>query len=130
MEGIVEKEVCESGSCSLTQEKMDFIKSNEALKTTKHHEFKTGIGIKIFSKKECDICKTTIEKLNIFLSKFSNKPNIIHYDFDTLDGLTEAAVNSAFDVPTILIEKDGVEIKRWGGNTLSLLDKEIENVCS
>jgi len=126
----VEKEVCEDGSCSLSQEKMDFIKSGEVLKTKKQPEISMGIKIKIFSKKECDICKTTIGKLNSVLSQFSNKPAIIHYDFDTLDGLTEAAVSSAFDVPTVLVEKNGVEIKRWGGSTLGSMDKEIENVCS
>jgi len=73
------------------------------------------INIKIFGKQNCDACKSTKDKFNIFLDKWEKKDDvkIIFFDLDTVEGLTEAAMLDATDVPTTIIEKDGLEIGRW-----------------
>ncbi len=75
------------------------------------------ILIKIFGKQNCDACKNTKEKFNLFLSKWESKEKIeIKFiDLDTVDGLTEGAMDDATDVPTTIIERDGKEIARWRG---------------
>ena len=116
---------CESGSCSLTQAQMDFVNSNKSSKTTKQTE--NGIKIKIFGKKDCSNCKAATEKINVYLVNVANKPAVIYYDMDTLEGLSEAAAYSAFDVPTIIAENNGAEIKRW---STAPAEEEFKNVCS
>ena len=86
-----------------------------------------AIAVRIFGKRECDICKTATENINRYLSEIRHKIETFHYDMDTLDGLTEAAVHSAFDVPTIIIEKDRKEIRRWKSLPPA---EEFINVCS
>ena len=117
-------ENCESGKCSLPQEKIDFITSKQichdkiGIKSEKLHDKSSAVSlsdirIKIFGKNDCDVCKKAIEKLHQYLNKIENKPTVIYYDLDTLDGLTEAAIYIAFDIPSIVLEKNGCEIKRW-----------------
>ena len=71
--------------------------------------------IKIFGKKDCQSCSAVKEKFTFFFSKWelSDKMELIFYDLDTLEGLTEAATASALEVPTTIIEKNGQEIARW-----------------
>lgn len=73
------------------------------------------IKIKIFGKKDCSACKATKEKFAFFLDKWVvfKKIEMIFYDLDTLEGLTEAASRDALGIPTTIIEKDGHEIARW-----------------
>ncbi|PIU83156.1 MAG: hypothetical protein COS68_05540 [Elusimicrobia bacterium CG06_land_8_20_14_3_00_38_11] len=120
-------ENCESGKCLLPQEKIDFITSRQICsdKIGIKSEKLSDIRIKIFGKNDCDICKKAIEKLHQYLTKIENKPTVIYYDLNTLDGLTEAAIYIAFDIPTIVLEKNGCEIKRWK-NLLSL--EELKNI--
>ena len=71
--------------------------------------------IKVFGKKDCQSCAATKEKFTFFLSKWglTNKVEIVFYDVETLEGLTEAALISALEAPTTILEKDGQEIARW-----------------
>jgi len=71
--------------------------------------------IKIFGKKDCNICKASLKKIQFFLDKWKlkDKIKIISYNLDTVDGLTEGALLNALEVPTIIIEKDGIELFRW-----------------
>ena len=73
------------------------------------------IKIKIFGKKDCQACKSVKEKFAFFLSKwtFSKDVNLIFYDLETLEGLTEAATLNALEAPTTIIEKDEQEVARW-----------------
>ena len=73
------------------------------------------IIIKIFGKQNCDACKSTKEKFNIFLDKWEKKGDVEmkFFDLDTVEGLTEAAMLDATEVPTTIIEKDGVEVAKW-----------------
>jgi hypothetical protein len=123
----MEEKNCESGRCSLEKEKVEFIKIANPDKSLTAKKLESGIKIKIFGKKDCSICKVTMEKLSVYISNMTNRPSTIYYDLDTLDGLSEAASYTAFDVPTIIIEKDGVEIKRW--KTLPA-EEEMKSVCS
>ncbi|MDD5687223.1 MAG: hypothetical protein PHE88_05255 [Elusimicrobia bacterium] len=127
---------CESGSCSLPQEKIDFIKMSKTSRATAGatavldagvKQNVSGIKIKIFGKKDCSICKSSTEKINSYKANIKNQPAVIYYDMDTLDGLTEAAIYTAFDVPTIVVEKDGHELKRWKA---APSEEEMNNACS
>ena len=73
------------------------------------------IVIKIFGKKNCDACKSTKQKFDLFLEKWDAKGDVEmkFYDLDTVEGLTEGAMNDATDVPSTIIEKNGVEVARW-----------------
>lgn len=122
-------ENCESGKCSLPQEKIDFITSRQICpdKIEIKSEKLSDIRIKIFGKNDCDICKKAIEKLQELLTKIENKPTVMYYDLNTLDGLTEAAIYIAFDIPSIVLEKNGCEIKRWKNIPT---EEDFINVCS
>ncbi|MBN1383372.1 MAG: hypothetical protein JW983_00630 [Elusimicrobia bacterium] len=129
----MDKMDCTSGSCTLTQEQIDFIKMAKPSAEDTSREIKSNIKIKIFSKKDCINCKTAIEKLTSCLSNINPEfvNAIIYYDLDTLDGLTEAAIYTAFDVPTIIFESSsGEEIKRWNYGSAELSEQDLKNVCS
>lgn len=84
--------------------------------------------IKIFGKQNCDACKGTKYKFNIFLEKWGKKDDVEmkFFDLDTVEGLTEGAMLDATDVPTTIIEKDGVEMGRWQGKVPASADfKEL-----
>jgi hypothetical protein len=71
--------------------------------------------IKVFGKKDCQACAATKEKFSFFLNKWglTSKAEMIFYDLETLEGLTEAALMDALEAPTTILEKDGQEIARW-----------------
>jgi hypothetical protein len=73
------------------------------------------VKIKIFGKQDCDACKSTKGKFDLFLSKWDKRDNveIVFFDLDTVEGLTEAAMFDATDVPTTIIENNGKEVARW-----------------
>ena len=119
-------ENCKSGKCSIPQEKIDFITSRQTYDNVKSEKL-ADIRIKIFGKNDCDICKKATEKLHQYLTKIENKPTVIYYDLDTLDGLTEAAIYVALDIPSIVLEKNGREIKRWENIPA---EEDFINVCS
>jgi len=71
--------------------------------------------VKIFGKKECNLCKASVKKFQFFLNKWelAEKVELSFYDLDTVDGLAEGSLLDALEVPTIILEEDGVEIARW-----------------
>jgi len=71
--------------------------------------------VKIFGKKECNLCKASLRKFQFFLDKWelAERVQLVFYDLDTVDGLTEGSLLDALEVPTIVLEKDGVEVARW-----------------
>jgi len=74
-----------------------------------------GMKVKIFGKKDCNLCKASISKFKFFLDKWelAERIELAFYDLDTVDGLTEGSLLDALEVPTIILEEDGVEIARW-----------------
>ena len=73
------------------------------------------IVVKIFGKKDCEICKMALNKIQSIIkeTKSNSTIQVIFFDLDTVDGLTEGSLLNALDVPTIIVEKDGQEIVRW-----------------
>ena len=71
--------------------------------------------VKIFGKKDCNICKASLRKFQFFLDKceLTERIKLTFYDLDTVDGLTEGSLLDALEVPTIILEKEGMEIARW-----------------
>jgi hypothetical protein len=71
--------------------------------------------VKIFGKKECNLCKASLRKFQFFLDKWElvERIQLAFYDLDTVDGLAEGSLLDALEVPTIIVEEDGVEIARW-----------------
>jgi len=76
--------------------------------------------VKIFGRDSCDVCKSMLEKFRIFLRQWNiaDKVRILYYSIDTVDGLAEAALQDATNVPTIIIERDGQELARWQGRAV------------
>lgn len=71
--------------------------------------------IKVFGKQECEACDAIKKKFRFFLDKWGAKHNLLFFDLDTLDGVTEGALYNALDAPTTIIEENGQEIARWEG---------------
>ncbi len=71
--------------------------------------------VKIFGKKDCNLCKASLKKFQFFLDKWelTERIELTFYDLDTVDGLTEGSLLDALEVPTIILEEDGMEVARW-----------------
>jgi len=71
--------------------------------------------VKIFGKKECNLCKASLRKFQFFLEKWElgERVELTFYDLDTIDGLTEGSLLDALEVPTIIFEENGREVARW-----------------
>lgn len=76
--------------------------------------------VKIFGKDSCDVCKAMLEKFKVFLKHWNiaEKVNVLYYSIDTVDGLTEAMLQDATNVPVVIIERDGQELARWTGRAV------------
>ncbi|MEO0072362.1 MAG: thioredoxin family protein [candidate division WOR-3 bacterium] len=68
--------------------------------------------ILLFGKESCPVCKSVQEKLEYYSNKY-HPLEIIYYDTDTVDGLTEAAYRSAIDIPTVILVEGENEVRRW-----------------
>jgi len=73
------------------------------------------VNVKVFGKKECNLCKASLKKFEFFIDKWGlgEKVTLTFYDLDTVDGLTEGSFLNALEVPTIVLEEGGVEVVRW-----------------
>ena len=73
--------------------------------------------VKVFGKKGCAKCATTKNKIEFFISKWDlkEKLKILFMDLDTVEGVTEAALNDVLNIPTTILEKEGSILKRWDG---------------
>jgi glutaredoxin len=69
-----------------------------------------------FVKDECEACKNAKEKVAFFLDKWGAADTVATeaISLDSEDGLVEAAMQGVADVPTIILERDGSEVARWG----------------
>ncbi|MBI5554877.1 MAG: hypothetical protein HY920_03360 [Elusimicrobia bacterium] len=78
-------------------------------------EKKGGVKIKVFGKTTCAACQAVKEKFNFFLNHWdlSSQAEIVYFDLDTVDGLSQGAYYDALDFPTTILEKDGQELARW-----------------
>ena len=73
------------------------------------------MNVKIFGREECNLCKATLKKFKFYIDKhkLKKKVTLTYYDLDTVDGVAEASYLDALDMPTTIIEKDGIEVARW-----------------
>lgn len=70
--------------------------------------------VSVFGKKECDACKAAVEKIEYFTKKWKRDDVAIEYvDMETPDGLAEGAYRDVYDIPTVILERDGDEVARW-----------------
>ena len=70
--------------------------------------------VSIFGKKECDACKAAFEKIKYFTRKWKRSDVAIEYvDMDTPEGLAEGAYRDVYDIPTVILEREGDEVARW-----------------
>lgn len=83
------------------------------------------VEVKLFGRDDCQKCAQAKE---IFKNYFSSL-SVEYYDVDTVDGLSSALnFQIASSLPTIIIMKDGREIKRWSGELPKI--QEIEQVIT
>lgn len=66
----------------------------------------------IFGRETCEACQSIKEKIEYYNNKYTPIP-MEYYDVDSVDGLTESAYRSVPDIPTVILMKDDVEVKRW-----------------
>lgn len=70
--------------------------------------------VSVFGRKECDACKAAVEKIEYFTRKWKRDDVAIEYvDMDTPDGLAEGAYRDVYDIPTVILEREGNEVVRW-----------------
>jgi glutaredoxin len=67
----------------------------------------------IFGKPTCPVCKDAHKKVKYFKKKINFSADILYYDMETIDGLTEGAFNEVSDVPTVIIVENKKELARW-----------------
>lgn len=67
----------------------------------------------LFGNKSCDACKRILEKLKYYKENFNKDIEIIYFDTETPDGMAEACFYDVWDIPQVLLIKDGNIIKRW-----------------
>jgi len=67
----------------------------------------------IFGKPTCPVCKDARRKVKYFKKKKNINADILYYDMETIDGLTEGAFNEVSDVPTVIIIDNKKELVRW-----------------
>ncbi len=68
----------------------------------------------VFGKRECDACKAAVEKIEYFARKWERNDVAVEYvDMDTPDGLAEGAYRDVYDIPTVILDRDGDEVVRW-----------------
>lgn len=71
--------------------------------------------ILIFGKNKCSKCITTRNKIMHFIAKWKLQVEIIYCDMDTVDGMAEGAYYDIWDIPGVIVEKNGKLIKKWMG---------------
>jgi glutaredoxin len=72
------------------------------------------VRVSVFGRKECDACKAAVEKIEYFTRKWKRDDVAIEYiDMDTPDGLAEGAYRDVYDIPTVILEREGDEVVRW-----------------
>ena len=88
--------------------------------------FKNGVSLMDFSANWCAPCKAQEPIIKNVTDKFKNRASIIEVDIDSnRDLATKYMVQS---IPTLIIFKDGKEIKRFVGlQTENTISKSLEN---
>jgi hypothetical protein len=68
-----------------------------------------------FVKKDCQACKTAVEKVGFFLEKWGVADTIETQtaSVSTSEGLVEASMREVSEIPTIILEDGGDEVARW-----------------
>jgi len=89
--------------------------------------FKNGVSLIDFSANWCAPCKAQKPIIKNVAAKFKNRASIIEVDIDNnRDLATKFMVQS---IPTLIIFKNGKEIKRFVGlQTENTISKSLENV--
>ena len=73
--------------------------------------------INIFGRQGCAKCKTTKSKIEFFINKWNltESLRISFLDMDSVEGLSEAAMNDVLNIPATILEKEGNVVARWDG---------------
>ena len=84
--------------------------------------------IKVFVKKNCEKCDVFKETI---LPKIKEKWKVKTYDLGTPDGLAESVYFNIMFTPTVIVEENGKEVKRYNSileaeRDLVILTKENE----
>jgi len=89
--------------------------------------WKNGVSLMDFSANWCAPCKAQEPIIKNLVNKFKNRASIIEVDIDNnRDLATKFMVQS---IPTLIIFKDGKEIKRFVGlQTENTISKSLENI--
>jgi glutaredoxin len=72
------------------------------------------LRVSVFGKRECDACRAAVEKIEYFTRKWKRDDVSVEYiDMDTPDGLAEGAYRDVYDIPTVILDREGDEVARW-----------------
>ncbi|HAV43589.1 TPA: hypothetical protein DCX15_06215 [bacterium] len=71
--------------------------------------------IKVFGTKLCPSCNIAVRRVNEAIEKWNGEIRVNYYDMETVDGLTEGALNEVMKIPTIILSERGRLVARWNG---------------
>ena len=67
----------------------------------------------IFGRRDCSACKKAKEKVEYYLAKWRVEIPLEYCDMETVEGLALGAFHDVAEVPTVVLEKQGKELRRW-----------------
>lgn len=70
------------------------------------------IKLLIFGSLGCEVCNSVIEKIEKWNDNHESIP-FEYFDMETVEGLSEGAYWSVYEVPTIIVVKSDKETDRW-----------------
>jgi len=111
---------CSNGACSISKQKKHL--SGKLLQ--KKDESGAGKTVYFFQKQNCIKCLQVKELINSVKDRH-REINIKKFDVDTVEGLSKAAYYNAFELPVVIVFKEGNKVKRWDNTIPS--EEEFSN---
>ena len=67
----------------------------------------------VFGKRGCSACQQAKAKVEYYLAKWQVDIPLEYCDLETVDGLALGAFHDVVEIPTVLLEAAGRELRRW-----------------
>lgn len=104
----METKECKDGSCCVSEDERSAVR-NLGAKEIVGEEKK---GVHLFGKNDCPLCSEAKKQLDE-LKSAGMEFETMYFDLDTVDGLSKAAYCNAFELPVIIVFKNGKKVMRW-----------------
>ena len=91
-----------------------------------------SLKIQLFGKHGCQLCEQARKKIAHFLKKWKleNDVRVVYWDMTTVNGDAEASLYDVNDVPTMVVENDSQELKRWSGPSDEMRSDDMHKILT